>query len=203
MSLPLLKPLLLTVGATSLVFFGGVIALSVQSPSTDTARSAANVMSQNTDITAVSSDLSSFNAVANPLSQSPSTNPSPLAALTATQATALARKDAPNSVLQGSPELVNYNGTVAYEVLLDSGATYIDASLGTVLNPVATNDYRAERFDDDDDDDYENKHHDDDYDGDDHKEDKHRKAHDKKYYKANDRLIAMSYQQYDEEEYDD
>lgn len=199
MSLPLLKPLLLTVGATSLVFFGGVIALSVQSPSADDALSAANAMSQNTDITSISSDLSSFKAVANPLTQSPFANPSPLAALTATQATALAQQDAPNSVLQASPELVNYNGTVAYEVLLDSGATYIDASLGTVLNPVATNDYRAERFDDDDDDDYEDKHHDDDK----RKEDKHRKAHDKKYYKENDRLIAMSYQQHDEEEYDD
>lgn len=196
MSLPLLKPLLLTVGATSLVFFGGVIALSVQSPSADDALSAANAMSQNTDITSISSDLSSFKAVANPLTQSPFANPSPLAALTATQATALAQQDAPNSVLQASPELVNYNGTVAYEVLLDSGATYIDASVGTVLNPVATNDYRAERFDDDD---YEDKHHDDD----ERKEDKHRKAHDKKYYKENDRLIAMSYQQHDEEEYDD
>ena len=196
MSLPLLKPLLLTVGATSLVFFGGVIALSVQSPSADDALSAANAMSQNTDITSISSDLSSFKAVANPLTQSPFANPSPLAALTATQATALAQQDAPNSVLQGSPELVNNNGTVAYEVLLDSGATYIDASVGTVLNPVATNDYRAERFDDDD---YEDKHHDDDK----RKEDKHRKAHDKKYYKENDRLIAMSYQQHDEEEYDD
>lgn len=196
MSLPLLKPLLLTVGATSLVFFGGVIALSVQSPSADDALSAANAMSQNTDITSISSDLSSFKAVANPLTQSPFANPSPLAALTATHATALAQQDAPNSVLQASPELVNYNGTVAYEVLLDSGATYIDASVGTVLNPVATNDYRAERFDDDD---YEDKHHDDDK----RKEDKHRKAHDKKYYKENDRLIAMSYQQHDEEEYDD
>ena len=196
MSLPLLKPLLLTVGATSLVFFGGVIALSVQSPSADDALSAANAMSQNTDITSISSDLSSFKAVANPLTQSSFANPSPLAALTATQATALAQQDAPNSVLQASPELVNYNGTVAYEVLLDSGATYIDASVGTVLNPVATNDYRAERFDDDD---YEDKHHDDDK----RKEDKHRKAHDKKYYKENDRLIAMSYQQHDEEEYDD
>lgn len=196
MSLPLLKPLLLTVGATSLVFFGGVIALSVQSPSADDALSAANAMSQNTDITSISSDLSSFKAVANPLTQSPFANPSPLAALTATQATALAQQDVPNSVLQASPELVNYNGTVAYEVLLDSGATYIDASVGTVLNPVATNDYRAERFDDDD---YEDKHHDDDK----RKEDKHRKAHDKKYYKENDRLIAMSYQQHDEEEYDD
>lgn len=187
MSLPLLKPLLLIVGATSLVFFGGVIALSVQSPSTDDALSAADAISQNTDITSVSADLSSFNAVADPLTQPPSANPSPLAALTATQATALAQQVAPNSVLQGSPELVNYNGAVAYEVLLDSGATYIDASLGTVLNPVVTNDYRAERFDDDDK----------------HKEDKHRKAHDEKRYKANDRLIAMSYQQHDEDGFDD
>ena len=196
MSLPLLKPLLLTVGATSLVFFGSVIALSVQSPSADDALSAANAMSQNTDITSISSDLSSFKAVANPLTQSPFANPSPLAALTATQATALAQQDAPNSVLQASTELDNYNGTDAYEVLLHSGSTYIDASVRTVLNPVATNDYRAERFDDDD---YEDKHHDDDK----RKEDKHRKAHDKKYYKENDRLIAMSYQQHDEEEYDD
>ena len=54
MSLPLLKPLLLTVGATSLVFFGGVIALSVQPPSADDALSEANAMSQNTDITSIS-----------------------------------------------------------------------------------------------------------------------------------------------------
>jgi hypothetical protein len=200
MSLPLLRPLLLTVGATSLVFFGGVIALSIQSPNADTTLSAANAISQNTDITSPSSDLSSFKAVANPLTQPPSAKPSPLAALTATQATALARQDAPNSVLQASPELVNYNGTVAYEVLLNSGTTYIDASVGTVLNPVATNGYRAERFDDDDnDDDYKDKHHDDDK----QKEDKHRKAHDEKHYKENDRLVAMSYQQYDKEEYDD
>jgi len=199
MSLPLLKPLLLTVGATSLVFFGGIIALSVQSPNADTTLSVANSMSQNTDITSPSSYLSSFKAVANPLTQPPSANPAPLAALTAMQATTLARQDAPNSVLQASPELINYNGTVAYEVLLNSGTTYIDANVGTILNPVATNGYRAERFDDDDDDDYKDKHHDDDK----HKEDKHRKAHDEKYYKENERLIATSYQQYDEEEYDD
>ncbi|AAZ19925.1 hypothetical protein Psyc_2078 [Psychrobacter arcticus 273-4] len=188
MSLPLLKPLLLTVGATSLVFFGGIIALSVQSPNADTTLSVANAMNENTDISSPSSYLSSFKAVANPLTPPPSANPAPFAALTATQATALARQDAPNSVLQASPELINYNGTVAYEVLLNSGTTYIDANVGTILNPVATNGYRAERFDDDDDD---------------HKEDKHRKAHDEKYYKENERLIATSYQQYDEEEYDD
>ena len=51
MSLPLLKPLLLTVGATSLVFFGGVIALSVQSPTTDSVQAAANTLPPNPDMT--------------------------------------------------------------------------------------------------------------------------------------------------------
>lgn len=179
MSLPLLKPLLLTVGATSLVFFGGVIALSTQSPNAD------NVLS-----------------VANPVTQSQSTQPSSLAALSAAQATALAKQESPNSILQATPELINYNGTAAYEVLLDSGATYIDANLGAVLNPVAssvvTSDYHAEGYDDDDhDDDYKDKdkHHDD---------DKHRsKKHDDKRYKDSERLIATSYQQHDEDSFDE
>ena len=199
MSLPLLKPLLLTVGATSLVFFGGVIALSVQSPNADNVQSAANTVSQNPDITSPS--LSSFKALVNPLSQS--TQTSSLAALTAEQATALAKQKAPDAILQATPELINYNGTVAYEVLLDSGPSYVDANLGAVLNPVAssvvTSDYRAEDFDyeeeDDDHDDYKDKHHDD---------DKHRnKKHDDKRYKESGRLIATSYQQHDEDEYDD
>ena len=180
MSLPLLKPLLLTVGATSLVFFGGVIALSTQSPNAD------NVLS-----------------VANLVTQSQSTQPSSLAALSAAQATALAKQESPNSILQATPELINYNGTAAYEVLLDSGTTYIDANLGAVLNPVSssvvTSDYRAEGFDEDDD-------HDDDKDkhADKHKDDKHRsKKHDDKRYKDSERLIATSYQQHDEDSYDD
>ena len=195
MSLPLLKPLLLTVGATSLVFFGGVIALSVQSPNADNVQAAANTVSQNPDIT--SPALSSFKAVVNPLSQS--TQTSSLAALTAEQATALAKQEAPDAILQATPELINYNGTVAYEVLLDSGPSYVDANLGAILNPVAstvdTSDYRAESFDDDDHDDYKDKHDDD---------DKHRnKKHDDKRYKESGRLIATSYQQHDEDEYDD
>ena len=185
MSLPLLKPLLLTVGATSLVFFGGVIALSTQSPNADNVLSVANPISQSTDIT--------------PVTQSQSTQPSSLATLSAAQATALAKKDTPDAILQATPELINYNGTAAYEVLLDSGPSYVDANLGAVLNPVAstvdTSDYRAESFDDDDHDDYKDKHHDD---------DKHRsKKHDDKRYKESGRLIATSYQQHDEDEYDD
>ena len=177
MSLPLLKPLLLTVGATSLVFFGGVIALSVQSPNAD------NVLS-----------------VANPITQPQSTQQSSLSTLSAAQATALAKKDTPDAILQATPELINYNGTAAYEVLLDSGTTYVDANLGAILNPVAisvvSNDYRAEGYDDDD--------HDDDKHADKHKDNKHRsKKHDDKRYKDSERLIATSYQQHDEDSYDD
>ena len=191
MSLPLLKPLLLTVGATSLIFFGGVIALSTQSPNAD------NVLS-----------------VANLVTQSQSTQPSSLAALSAAQATELAKQESPNSILQATPELINYNGTAAYEVLLDSGTTYIDANLGAVLNPVSssvvTSDYRAEGFDEDDDhDDDKDKHRDDDkradkYKADKYKADKHHsKKHDDKRYKESERLIATSYQQHDEDGFDE
>ena len=186
MSLPLLKPLLLTVGATSLIFFGGVIALSTQSPNAD------NVLS-----------------VANLVTQSQSTQPSSLAALSAAQATELAKQESPNSILQATPELINYNGTAAYEVLLDSGTTYIDANLGSILNPVSssvvTTDYRAEVFDEDDDhDDDEDKHRDDDKRADKHKDDKHHsKKHDDKRYKESERLIATSHQQHDEHGFDE
>ena len=200
MSLPLLKPLLLTVGATSLVFFGGVIALSVQSPNADSVLSVTNAISPNSDITSPTSPtsyLSSFKAVTNTLSQSAQT--SSLAALTAEQAIAFAKQDAPDAILQATPELINYNGTVAYEVLLDSGATYIDANLGAILNPVASNDYYA------DDDDSKDKHHDDDK----HKSDEHHsKKHDDKHDKEQGRLITTSYQLqdvdgFDEDNYDD
>ena len=180
MSLPLLKPLLLTVGATSLVFFGGVIALSTQSPNADNVLSVANPISQSTDIT--------------PVTQSQSTQPSSLATLSAAQATALAKKDTPDAILQATPELINYNGTAAYEVLLDSGATYIDANLGAVLNPIVTNNDYVEN----DDHDSKDKH------ADKHRADKrHSKKHDDKRYKESERLIATSYQQHDEDGFDE
>lgn len=40
---------------------------------------------------------------------------------------------APNGRVLQQPELVNYQGTVAYEVSLDLGVLYIDANDGTVL----------------------------------------------------------------------
>ena len=181
MNLPVLKPLLLTVAASSLVFFGGVIALSAQSPNADSSLSMLNPISQ-TDI--------------DPVTQPLSTQPSALAALTAAQAIALAKQDAPNAILQAEPELINYNGTAAYEVLFDSGTTYIDANFGAILNPVVTNNDYVESYDyddDDDDDDHKDKHHDDKHD---------KKKHHDKYDKKNSRLIATSYQQYDEDGFD-
>ncbi len=202
MSLSLLKPLLLTVGATSLVFFGGVIALSVQSPTADSVQAAVNTVSQNPDMT---SSLSSFKAVTNPLSQSIQT--SSLAALTAEQATALAKQEAPDAILQATPELINYNGTVAYEVILDSGAIYIDANLGAVLNPIGptqSNPFVSGYDYDDDGDSHNDKHHDDDKHDDKYKSDKHHsKKHDDKYDNDQGRLIATSYQQHDEAGFDE
>jgi len=40
---------------------------------------------------------------------------------------------APRAKLLSLPELVNYQGTVAYEVKLDAGVVYVDANTGTVL----------------------------------------------------------------------
>jgi len=180
MNLPLLRPVLLTVGATSLVFFGGVIALAVQSPESAVTSSSDSVI-QDTDIS--SSAMQQL----------------PLAALTPAQATALAKQDAPNAILQANPELINYNGTVAYEVLLDNSATYIDANLGTVLNPVATNNYRVETVYKDYDDDDQDEHHDDDRD----EGEKAGKYRDEDY-KKNGHLIATSYKHHEEEDdYDD
>ncbi|MEZ7502418.1 PepSY domain-containing protein [Psychrobacter sp. Arc29] len=185
MSLPLLRPVLLTVSATSLVFFGGVIALAVQSPESAVTSLSPDLIAQNTNIKP--NDLSS------------SMQQLPLAALTPAQATALAKQDAPNAILQANPELINYNGTVAYEVLLDNSATYIDANLGTVLNPVATNNYRVETVYKDYDDDDQDEHHDDDGD----EGEKAGKYRDEDY-KKNGYLIATSYKHHEEEgDYDD
>ena len=38
-----------------------------------------------------------------------------------------------NAKILRTPELVNYQGTVAYEVTLDAGLIYVDANTGTVL----------------------------------------------------------------------
>lgn len=184
MSLPLLKPLLLTIGASSLVFFGGVIALTTASSNSTDVLSAANITNQ---LTAA-------------VKQNTAIEPLSAAMLTSDQAIALAKQNLPNSTLQATPELVNYNGAVAYEVRLDTNTTYIDANLGSILNPVNTsaafvNDDYSD-YDDDDKDKYE------DHDNDQAKH--HKKKHKDKYDKESERLIATSYKHdNDEDDYDD
>ncbi len=53
--------------------------------------------------------------------------------LTPGQAAVIATNAVPNSVLVRAPELVNYQGTVAYEVGLNQGYVYVDANTGRVL----------------------------------------------------------------------
>lgn len=48
-------------------------------------------------------------------------------------ASVIALLSAPGSILQKTPDLVDYQGTVAYEVALNRGLVYVDASTGTVL----------------------------------------------------------------------
>ena len=183
-SLPLLKPLLLTIGASSLVFFGGVIALTTASSDSTDVLSAANITNQ---LTAA-------------VKQNTAIEPLSAAMLTSDQAIALAKQNLPNATLQATPELVNYNGAVAYEVRLDTNTTYIDANLGSILNPVNTsaafvNDDYSD-YDDDDKDKYE------DHDNDQAKH--HKKKHKDKYDKESERLIATSYKHdNDEDDYDD
>lgn len=183
MSLPLLKPLLLTIGASSLVFFGGVIALTTASSNSTDVLSAANITNQ---LTAA-------------VKQNTAIEPLSAAMLTSDQAIALAKQNLPNATLQATPELVNYNGAVAYEVRLDTNTTYIDANLGSILNPISTSGdlIDSDYYDDDDDEDkYE------DHDNDD--AEHHKKKHKDKYDKESERLIATSYKHdNDEDDYDD
>lgn len=58
------------------------------------------------------------------------------------QAAQTALKLAPTAKLTRAPELVNFQGALAYEVLLNQGTVYVDANNGRVLsNPIepATN----------------------------------------------------------------
>lgn len=59
--------------------------------------------------------------------------------LSADQAAQIAMKLAPDARLIRTPELVNLQGTLAYEVVLNQGTIYVDANNGKVLfNSVST-----------------------------------------------------------------
>lgn len=60
------------------------------------------------------------------------------AQLSSDQAATIALGNVPNAKLVRVPELVNYQGTVAYKVVLDQGNVYVDASSGEILFNGAT-----------------------------------------------------------------
>ncbi|MBI4786946.1 MAG: PepSY domain-containing protein [Chloroflexi bacterium] len=76
--------------------------------------------------------------------------------ISASQATQIALNAVPRAKLERAPELVSFQGAVAYEVVLDQSTLYVDANTGNVLfNSAATvasapfRDGRAERHSED------------------------------------------------------
>lgn len=63
----------------------------------------------------------------------PTVTPTPMYAITAKEAAAFALRAAPGAALIGTPELVDFQGKVAYEVVLSLGKVYIEPNLGDVL----------------------------------------------------------------------
>ena len=63
----------------------------------------------------------------------PAPSKQPSYAVSPQSAEDLAVRAAPGSSLMSTPTLVNFQGTAAYEVLLDNGPVYIDANTGAVL----------------------------------------------------------------------
>lgn len=73
---------------------------------------------------------------------------------------------APGTVAQRMPELVDYQGAIAYEVLLNAGPIYVDANSGVILYngaivPAAAVPVRVHHDEDDDHEKYEHDDHDD------------------------------------------
>jgi uncharacterized membrane protein YkoI len=74
--------------------------------------------------------------VARPLqaaAQPAPTTPTPTYAISADAAAAIALGAVPGTALARTPELVSFQGMVAYEVLLDRGTVYLDANSGLIL----------------------------------------------------------------------
>lgn len=206
---PLLKPLLIILGSASMIFFGGVIAQTLPDSSLGGKDTTENVANSTDDLTSLA--VSSSNTI---LASS---------VISSQQALTAANQYLPNESLQAPIELVNYNGTAAYEVSLTSGPVYIDATSAAVLNPAPSSiktskEYRYEDDDDDDDEHHKDKHHKDKHDDEAHHKDKDKKKDRKKYRDEDEdeykHLIVADYRLYeesqrsnkhhdDEESYDD
>jgi uncharacterized membrane protein YkoI len=69
-----------------------------------------------------------------PAQDAPAEQAAPDAELTADRAALLALDATDGAQLDGTPELVNFEGTTAYEVVLDQGKVYVDAQTGDILH---------------------------------------------------------------------
>lgn len=210
---PLLKPLLILLGTTSMIFFGGVIALTLPTSGLEGKNTPDNLTTA-ADAPSPSSSPLVVETLFTPQSMSSETEAvaASTATISAEQAMMVATQYLPNASLQAPVELVNYNGSVAYEVSLTSGVVYVDAASAELLNPPpsainTTEDYKTNQHHDEED--YEDKHNEDK-----HREDKHhnRKKHQDRD-EASTRLIVADYRHHqksdrdskhhDEEAYDD
>ena len=97
-----------------------------------------------------------------PAAPAPAASDQIMVGVTADSATAIAEQTIPGATLTKAPELVNFQGVVAYEVLLDRGSIYIDANSGEVLYNSAENSAAMGEYEEDDDDEYEEYEEDDD-----------------------------------------
>ncbi|GAB4114572.1 MAG: PepSY domain-containing protein [Roseiflexaceae bacterium] len=68
-----------------------------------------------------------------PVAPAAAADPAPTYAVSLIQARDLALSTVPGATLSRDPELVNYQGIPAYEVVLNSGTLYIDAQTAAVL----------------------------------------------------------------------
>ncbi len=59
--------------------------------------------------------------------------------VSADQASTNALADSPGATITGAPMLVSYQGAIVYEVTLDTGMVYVDATSGLVVASTATN----------------------------------------------------------------
>lgn len=88
-----------------------------------------------------------------PPTSAPTAAPAPSYAVSADAAAAIALGAAPGAQLTRAPELISFQGAVAYEVVLDRGTLYVDANSGQILYDgtatVATGDHGGEHKHDD------------------------------------------------------
>ncbi|PNK59621.1 PepSY domain-containing protein [Psychrobacter sp. FDAARGOS_221] len=196
------KPIIFSIGIASLVFFGGAVGLTLQSAETALEQ---NASAQTTLANLTSNDMAlgldadqstdqSIAAMADLSSQR-------LIAISSEQALTIAKPQHTDASLIGTPELVNYNGNAAYEVKWTDGVTYVDAALGTIINPVnQTVLVSGSQYEEG----YENGYEEDDdeYDDDD-DEDEHHESYER--HEHSERLMVANYEKHDddEDEYDD